>query len=48
MADVWKPDAQWDSRYFWMPLEIGGGRLWLPPPADWTLDVGTGEALFKH
>ncbi len=48
MADVWKPDAQWDSRYVWMPLEIGGGRLWLPPPAVWTIDVGTGEAVLKH
>jgi len=48
MADVWKPDEQWDSRYLWMPLEIGSGRLWLPPPAVWTLDVGTGEAVVKH
>ncbi|MBC7653188.1 MAG: hypothetical protein H7098_01800, partial [Oligoflexus sp.] len=28
MADVWKPDTQWDSRYLWMPLQIGSGKLW--------------------
>jgi hypothetical protein len=44
MGDIWKPSAQWDSRYLWMPLEIGGGRLWLPEPRDWTLSVRTGEA----
>jgi len=30
MADVWQPATQWDSRYLWMPLEIGAGRLRLP------------------
>jgi hypothetical protein len=44
MADVWKPGAQWDSRYLWMPLEIGGGSLHLPEPKDWTLDLKTGES----
>ena len=44
MGDQWKPDAQWDSRYLWMPLEIGGGRLWLPKPQDWTIDVRSGAA----
>ncbi len=43
MGDIWKPDTQWDSRYLWMPLEIGGGKLWLPEPKDWTLNVQTGE-----
>ncbi|HVW61359.1 MAG TPA: glycoside hydrolase family 97 N-terminal domain-containing protein, partial [Puia sp.] len=43
MADQWKPRTQWDSRYLWMPLEIGDGKLWLPEPKDWTLDVRTGE-----
>ena len=47
MADIWKPDMQWESRYLWMPLEIGDGKLWLPAPAEWTLDVGTGEAVIK-
>ena len=27
MGDIWKPRTQWDSRYLWMPLEIGGGDL---------------------
>jgi Glycosyl hydrolases family 43 len=45
MADLWKPHALWDSRYLWMPLEIGGGQMRLPKPAPWTLDVKTGEAV---
>jgi hypothetical protein len=47
MGDVWKPRTQWDSRYLWMPLEIGDGKLWLPEPKEWTLDVVTGEAVIK-
>jgi hypothetical protein len=43
MADIWKPRTQWDSRYLWMPLEIGNGKLWVPKPAPWTLDIKTGE-----
>ena len=43
MGDIWKPRAQWDSRYLWLPLEIGGGNLHLPEPRAWTLDVKTGE-----
>ncbi len=42
MGDQWKPKAQWDSRYLWMPVEIGNGRLWLPEPREWTIDVKTG------
>ncbi|MCW3059775.1 MAG: ricin lectin, partial [Capsulimonas sp.] len=42
MGDLWKPQAQWDSRYLWMPLEIGGGKLSLPEPKNWTLDLKTG------
>jgi hypothetical protein len=42
-GDQWKPQTQWDSRYLWMPVEIGGGRLSLPEPREWTLDVATGE-----
>ncbi|MEO8615019.1 MAG: family 43 glycosylhydrolase [Luteolibacter sp.] len=45
MGDVWKPDSQWESSYVWMPVEIGGGRLWLPEPKDWTLNIATGEAV---
>lgn len=44
MGDVWKPEKLWDSRYLWMPLVVGNGRLLLPPPRDWTLNVTTGEA----
>ncbi len=46
MGDIWKPREQWDSRYLWMPLEIGGGRLRLPAPRPWTIDVKTGETRF--
>jgi len=45
MADIWKAKTQWDSRYLWMPLEIGDGKLWLPEPAPWKVDVKTGEAV---
>lgn len=44
MGDEWKPRSQWDSRYLWMPLEIGDGKMTLPEPHPWTLDVTTGEA----
>jgi hypothetical protein len=47
MGDLWKPKAQWDSRYLWMPLEIGNGTLKLPPPKPWTLDVVTGESSIQ-
>jgi hypothetical protein len=43
MADQWKPAAQWDSRYLWMPLEIGEGKLWLCQPKPWALNIKTGE-----
>ena len=47
MADIWRPDTQWDSRYLWMPLEIGEGKLWLPKPRPWSLDLQSGEVI-KH
>ncbi len=47
MGDMWRPQAQWDSRYLWMPLEIGNGRLWLSKPAPWTLDIKTGEVTVE-
>ena len=43
IADCWKPKTLWDSRYLWMPLEIGGGKLHLPEPTAWTIDVKTGR-----
>jgi Glycosyl hydrolases family 43 len=47
MGDIWRPKALWDSRYLWMPLDIGAGNLWLPPPHDWTLNMKTGEVDLK-
>ena len=47
LGDIWKPDTQWDSRYLWMPVEIGGGKLRLPEPKPFTLDVETGEAAVQ-
>jgi hypothetical protein len=48
LGDIWKPSTQWDSRYLWMPLEIGKGKLRLPEPREWTLDVETGEAAINQ
>jgi sucrose-6-phosphate hydrolase SacC (GH32 family) len=47
MGDIWKPQMQWDSRYLWMPLEIGEGKLWLPEPKPFSLNVKTGEVDFE-
>jgi hypothetical protein len=44
MGDIWKPRKQWDSRYLWMPVEIGEGKLRLTEPKEWTLDIETGES----
>jgi len=46
LGDIWKPKTQWDSRYLWMPLEIGAGQLRLPAPRPFTLDVKTSEITF--
>jgi len=32
MGDIWKTGMQQDSRYLWMLLEIGEGKLWLGEP----------------
>ena len=45
-GDIWNPKALHDSRYLWMPLEIGDGKLWLPEPKPWKIDVKTGEVSF--
>lgn len=42
MGDIWRPEKLWDSRYLWMPVEIGDGQMRLPPPREWALDVKTG------
>jgi Glycosyl hydrolases family 43 len=47
MGDRWNASDLGNSRYLWMPLEIGGGKLKLPEPQKWTLDVNTGEAKLK-
>jgi hypothetical protein len=46
-GDMWQPKALHDSRYLWMPLEIGDGKLWLPEPKPWAIDVKTGEVHSK-
>ena len=43
MADRWKPNELWDSRYIWMPVQIGDGKLWVPEPKPWTINIKTGE-----
>jgi len=43
LGDIWKPDELWDSRYLWMPLTLGHGRMHLPEPRPWSIDLGTGE-----
>ncbi|GAA4317217.1 family 43 glycosylhydrolase [Compostibacter hankyongensis] len=48
LADQWKPAQQWDSRYLWMPLEIGNGKLRLPKPSPFSLNVKTGETQLLH
>jgi hypothetical protein len=48
MGDIWKPRTQWDSRYLWMPVEIGGGQLSLSAPKEWTFDVTTGETSISR
>ena len=45
VGDRWTPKALWDSRYIWMPLEIGDGKMTLSEPKPWTLDVKTGIAM---
>jgi len=48
MGDIWKPRTQWDSRYLWMPIEIGDGKMWLPEPKPWAVDVATGEVAIQR
>jgi len=45
MGDIWKPKELWDSRYFWMPLEMNADKMHLPPPQPWQLNVKTGETV---
>ncbi|MDE3254287.1 MAG: family 43 glycosylhydrolase [Bacteroidota bacterium] len=48
MGDIWKPKTQWDSRYLWMPVAIGDGKLWLPEPRPWSIKIRTGETRFAE
>jgi hypothetical protein len=43
MADIWKPQSLWDSRYLWMPVKIGDDKMLLLPPTQWSINVRTGE-----
>jgi hypothetical protein len=43
MGDIWKPGTQWESSYLWMPVEVGSGKLWVPSPKKWVIDVKTGK-----
>lgn len=43
MADQWRPKTQWDSRYLWMPAQIGDGKLWIPEPKPWMINIKTGK-----
>ena len=45
MDDICKRRTQWDFRFLWMPLEIGGGKLRLPDPKPWTIALKTGVAV---
>ena len=47
MGDLWRPAEHRDGRYLWMPLAIGGGKLRLPEPRPWTIDVRTGETAWR-
>lgn len=46
MADQWKPKELWDSRYLWMPLHIGDGKLWLPTPKPWSINIKSGKTKY--
>ena len=48
MGDIWRPKTLWDSRYLWMPVEIGNGTMSLPSPRAWNLNVKSGEAALEH
>jgi hypothetical protein len=47
MGDIWRPSQLWDSRYLWMPLEIGAGSMHLPAPQPWELNAKTGETAIQ-
>jgi hypothetical protein len=42
VGDRWEPKTLWDSRYIWMPLEIGNGKMALLRPQPWTINLADG------
>ena len=42
LGDRWTPKTLWDSRYIWMPVQIGDGKQMLPEPRPWKIDVKSG------
>ena len=47
MGDIWRPEQLPDSRYLWMPLQIGGGKMSLSLPREWSLNIETGQTDIK-
>ena len=47
VGDRWTREDLPNSRYVWMPLEIGDGRMWLPQPKPWRVDLETGLTTIK-
>lgn len=47
LGDRWKPKVLSDSRYIWMPVEIGAGKFTLPEPRPWRIDVATGKVKLE-
>lgn len=47
LGDLWRKKNLPDSRYYWMPVEIGGDHLALPAPRPWMIDLLTGETRFS-
>jgi len=42
LGDRWHGRNLQDSRYIWMPLQVGDRTLSLPPDKPWTIDTRTG------
>ncbi len=43
MGDQWRPKQLWDSRYLWVPIEMGQGSMHLPQPQPWKFNAKTGQ-----
>lgn len=43
-GDRWNPASLWDSRYIWLPVQIGRGQFRLMPPCPWSIDVRAGTS----